>query len=80
MNKDEIIRYLHGLLGRAHLMLAGEDAAVTDQEMALLEDIASWQHARSSKRHDHSRTDPWSAGPNGPTAYLDGCAIEGAKY
>ena len=28
------------------------------------------------KRHDHTTTDPWSHGPNGDTAYIDGCAIE----
>jgi hypothetical protein len=26
--------------------------------------------------HDHSSTDPWSHGPNGDTAYIDGCQIE----
>jgi hypothetical protein len=29
----------------------------------------------SRKRHDHSSTDPWSSGPNGDTAYIDGCPI-----
>jgi hypothetical protein len=28
--------------------------------------------------HDHSSTDPWSAGPHGDTAYIDGCIIASA--
>lgn len=46
------------------------------QEKAARAILAALNIDPDGKRHDHTTTDPWSHGPNGDTAYIDGCAIE----